>query len=124
MEDFPGFDKLPARLQTVLRRESPWVAWIAGVAIGMPSAYNVAAIAAVLTSGGGAGTQVGALVVFNVIAFALALFPSVSYVVAPDATQSLVERMYTWMTTQQRVVLAALAAIAGIYLVIIGATKL
>ena len=124
VEDFPGFQKLPARLQTMLRQESLWVAWIAGVAVGMPSAYYLAAIAAVLTSGGGTVTKVGALVVFNVIAFALALFPSMSYLVAPDATQSLVERMYTWMITHQRVVVAALAAVAGVYLVTIGATKL
>ncbi|MCL2394892.1 MAG: GAP family protein [Acidimicrobiaceae bacterium] len=124
MEDLPGFGKLPSRLQTVLRRESPWVAWLAGVAVGMPSAYYLAAIAATLSSGGGAGTQVLALVVFNVIAFALALFPSVSFLVAPDATRSAVERLYRWMLSHQLDVVAALAAVVGLYLVIIGVTKL
>jgi hypothetical protein len=69
VEKLPGFEKLPHSVQDVLRRESPWVAWVAGVAIGMPTAYYLAAIAAILRSGVGTAGQLGGLLVFNLIAF-------------------------------------------------------
>jgi hypothetical protein len=54
IEQLPGFDRLPPRAQTALKSESPWVAWIAGLAVGMPTAYYLAALAAILNSDGGA----------------------------------------------------------------------
>jgi hypothetical protein len=39
------------------------IAWVAGVAVGLPNAYLLAAIAAILNAGVGTSTQVGALVV-------------------------------------------------------------
>jgi len=39
VESLPGFERLPQRAQAALRSESPWIAWIAGVAVGMPTAY-------------------------------------------------------------------------------------
>ena len=86
MERLPGFEKLPQRVQHALRSESPWVAWVLGVAVGMPTPYYLAAIAAILASGVGTGDQIGALLVFNVIAFAVAEIPLVSYTLAPEGT--------------------------------------
>jgi Sap, sulfolipid-1-addressing protein len=48
IDELAAFQKLPAPLQKALKTESVWVAWVAGVAIGMPSAYYLAAIAAIL----------------------------------------------------------------------------
>ena len=124
IESMPGFDKLPGRVKDALSKESPWVAWIAGLAVGMPTAYYLAAIAAILKSGVGAGTQIAALVVFNVIAFAQAEVPIVCFLIAPDATRSRVEQLYSWVSSHQRVVVTALAGIVGIYLVLIGISKL
>lgn len=75
IEQLPGFARLPQRAQRALQSESPWVAWIAGLAVGMPTAYYLAAIAAILKAGSGATEQVGTLLVFNVLAFALAEIP-------------------------------------------------
>jgi Sap, sulfolipid-1-addressing protein len=47
IEQVPGFERLPASAQAALRSESPWVAWVAGLAIGLPTAYYLAAIAAI-----------------------------------------------------------------------------
>jgi hypothetical protein len=60
LEKLPGFEKLPHRLQEALHNDSPWLAWAYGVALGMPSAYYLAAIAAILKSGVGTGTQIAA----------------------------------------------------------------
>ena len=83
----PGFDKLPHRLQDALHNESPWIVWAYGVAVGMPSAYYLAALAAILKSGAGTSAQIGALLVFNFVAFAIAEIPLVSFALAPEATR-------------------------------------
>jgi len=124
IESMPGFDKLPGRVKDALSKESPWVAWIAGLAVGMPTAYYLAAIAAILKSGSSAGTQVAALVVFNVIAFAQAEIPIVSFAIAPEATRRRIEQLYAWVSDHQRTVVTVLAGVVGIYLVIVGISKL
>jgi len=124
IESMPGFDKLPGRVKTALSKESPWVAWIAGLSVGMPTAYYLAAIAAILKSGVGAGTQIAALVVFNLIAFAQAEIPIVSFLIAPEATRTRIEQMYAWVSSHQRLVLTALTGVVGIYLLIVGISKL
>jgi hypothetical protein len=124
LEKVPGFDKLPRRAQDALRSESPWLAWIDGVAIGMPTAYYVAAIAAILKSGIGASGQIGALLVFTLVAFAVAEIPLVSFAVAPEATRARIDQFYTWISTHQRLVVTILAGAVGIYLILIGISKL
>jgi hypothetical protein len=124
IESMPGFAKLPERVKQVLSKESPWVAWIAGLAVGMPTAYYLAAIAAILKSGSSAGLQIAALVVFNVIAFAQAEVPIVSFLAAPEETRSVVQRAYVWVDAHQRLVITVLAAVVGVYLLIVGINKL
>jgi hypothetical protein len=96
----------------------------AGVAVGTPNAYYLAAIAAILKSGVGAGTQVVALVVFNVVAFAQAEVPLVGFLIAPEATRTRVQQLYTWISSHQRWILTVLTGVVGIYLVVVGASKL
>lgn len=124
IEKVPGFEKLPQHIQDVLRKESPWVAWIAGVAIGMPSAYYLAAIAAILKSGVGTGGQVAGLLVFNFIAFAVAGIPMISFAIAPDATRERIQAFYDWVSNHQRLVISTLAGVVGAYLLIVGISKL
>jgi len=120
----PGFDKLPGRVKSALSKESPWVAWIAGLAVGMPTAYYLAAIAAILKSGSSTGVQIAAIIVFNVIAFAQAEIPIVSFLVAPDATRRRIVQIYNWVSSHQRVVVTVLAGVVGVYLLIVGISKL
>jgi hypothetical protein len=120
----PGFEKLPQRMQDALRKESPWIAWIVGVAGAMPTAYYLAAIAAILKSGVGTGGQIAGLLVFNLIMFAPAEIALVSFLVAPDATRRRVDQAYKWMSDHRRLVLTALATIVGVYLLYKGISKL
>jgi hypothetical protein len=124
LEKLPGFDKLPHRLQDALHNESPWIAWVYGVAFGMPSAYYLAAIAAILKSGAATGVQISALLVFNLVAFAVAEIPLVSFAIAPEATRARLDQLYAWISTHQRLVVTILASMVGIYLVLIGISKL
>ena len=124
VERSPAFQKLPAPIQRALQRESIWVAWLAGVAVGMPSLYYLAAIAAILGSDAGVGTSIAALLVFNVIAFILTELFIVSFMRAPDATRERVDRLYAWTTSRHRLILTVLVGIVGIYLLILGVSKL
>jgi hypothetical protein len=124
IEQLAAFQKLPGPVQKVLRSESAWVGWIAGVAIGMPTAYYLAAIAAILGSGAGVTTSVAALIVFNVIAFALTEVFLVSFLRAPEATRERVRRLYVWTQDHHRLVVAVLAALVGAYLLVVGFSKL
>src|SRR5208283_5864744 len=127
IEQAPGFAELPVRTQNALRSESPWVAWVRGVAGGMPTAYYLAAIAAILSSGASAGTAVGALVLFNVVAFASAEIPMVSFLIAPETTRTSLDDLYDlydWMHAHRRLSVAVLAGVVGIYLLAVGISKL
>lgn len=106
----PGLGKLAPRVQRAIASESRCLAWAAGVAIGMPIPYYLAAIAIILTAGVPAGTQVAALIVFNLAAFALVIYPLLDYLRAPEATQTRVDRVQAWVESHQRLVIAVAPA--------------
>jgi hypothetical protein len=124
LEGVPVLRKLVPRLRQALEAESPWVAWIAGIAIGMPSAYYLAAIALILKSGGAPATQVAALLVFNLALFAMVWIPLTGYLIAPAATKTRVESLSAWAHTHRRLVIAVVAGLIGAYLIIVGISKL
>ena len=124
LEKVPGIGKIVPRVQRALASDSPWIAWAAGVAIGMPTPYYLAAIAVVLKAGVSPGTQVAALVVFNVGAFALVIYPLIDYVRAPEATRARIERVEAWLLSHERLAIAVMAGLIGVYLLIKGLTTL
>ena len=124
IERLPAFQKLPQPVQNAVLGESAWVACIAGVAVGIPSVYYLAAIAAILAADVRLGSSIAALVVFNVIAFILTEISIVSFVRAPVATRKWVDRLYTWATNRQRLVMGLLPGMVGIYLLVTGISKL
>jgi hypothetical protein len=120
LEQLPGLAKLPPRVQAALKSRSIWVGWIAGLGMGVPTPYYLAAIAAVLTAGAAVGPQFGTLVVFNIVGFAVAEVPIVSFWLAPEATRARVDQLYLWTKAHQRPVVATLAALVGLFFVLRG----
>ena len=80
--------------------------------------------AAILKSGVGTSAQIAALLVFSLVAFAVAEIPLVSFAVAPEATRERIDQLYTWVSIHQRLVVATLASIVGVYLIPMGISKL
>src|SRR5262245_54350870 len=66
-----GPGRLLAQAQRLLNGRSLWVAAVAGLGIALPSVDYLAALAVILASGAAATAQVSALLMFNVVAFAL-----------------------------------------------------
>jgi hypothetical protein len=66
---------------------SPWIAFLLGAWLGTPLQY-VAALAAILASGADARTQIGAVIVYQVVVLALAEIPLASGLFAPARTKA------------------------------------
>jgi hypothetical protein len=124
LEGVPVVRKLVPPMRRAVEAESPWVAWIAGVALGFPSGYYLAAIALALKSGSPPSAQVATLLVFNIALFAMVWIPLAGYLVAPAATEARMARFHTWAHTHRRLVIALVAVLIGAYLIILGITKL
>jgi Sap, sulfolipid-1-addressing protein len=50
--------------------------------------------------------------------------PLVSFAIAPAATRARLDQLNRWMSTHQRLVITTLAGIVGVYLILIGVSKL
>jgi hypothetical protein len=114
----------PGRVSAQARRlahgSSPWVAAVAGLGIALPSVDYLAALAVILASGTAAVTQVGALLMFNVVAFALVEIPIVAYLIAPERTTVSMAALHDWLRSRRRRDVAMLLAAIGAVLVVVG----
>lgn len=118
----PGM--LATRFQRLLNGRSLWIAGIAGLGIALPSVDYLAALAVILASGTTAMTQVGAVLVFNFVAFALVEIPLLAYLLAPQATHAAVVALHDWISSRRRVEVALLLAVIGCVLLAIGRASL
>jgi hypothetical protein len=103
---------------------SLWVAGTAGLGIALPSVDYLAVLAVILASGAASTTQVGALLMFNVVAFALVEVPLVAYLLAPDRTRALMAALHGWLRSRSPRAVAALLAGLGCALLVVGFTGL
>ncbi|MGV0742527.1 GAP family protein [Mycolicibacterium sp. XJ870] len=124
LDSLPIVAKLPESIKAALRGEAAWAAGLLGLSNGIPTPYYLAAMAAAITAGVSVGQQLAALVVFNLVGFGAALIPIISFWVAPDATRSGVERIYSWMRIHHRLVVAVIAGAVGVFFVGLGISHL
>lgn len=116
--------KLSTRVQGLLSRHSLWVSGLAGMGIALPSVDYLAALAVILASGAAATTQVGALLMFNVVAFSLVQIPLVAYLLAPDKTRASMGALNDWIRSRRRAEVATLLAGVGCVLLAVGLANL
>jgi Sap-like sulfolipid-1-addressing protein len=114
----PG--KLATLAQRLLNGRSLWIAGAAGLGIALPSVDYLAALAVILASGAAAMTQVGALLMFNVVAFALVEIPLLAYLLAPRTTRTSMAALHDWLRSRRRVEVAILLAAVGCVLLAVG----
>ena len=92
------------------------VAFAVGVALNLPGAFYLVALKDIAKSQRGIGTQLFAIVIFNLIMFALAEVPLLGYSFAPEATRARVEALNGWMAHHARQMVIAVALLAALYL--------
>jgi hypothetical protein len=119
-----GPGKLTTQAQRLLNGRSLWVAGVAGLGIALPSVDYLAALAVILASGAAAMTQVGALVMFNIVAFALVEIPLLGYLLAPRATRTSMAALDDWIRSRRRIEVATLLAGVGCVLLTVGLAAL
>ncbi|HTY33642.1 GAP family protein [Mycobacterium sp.] len=112
--------KVATHARRLLNGRSLWVAGVAGLGIALPSVDYLAALAIILASGAAAATQVGALVMFNVVAFALVELPLLAYLLAPRRTRTSMSALHDWIRSRRRVEVATLLAAVGCVLLVVG----
>jgi hypothetical protein len=111
---------LAARTRQLLTGRSLWAAGVAGLGIALPSVDYLAALALIVASGAAASTQLGALMLFNVVAFALVEIPLVCYLLAPDRTRATLSTVYDWLKARGRHGFSVLLAVVGCMLLGVG----
>lgn len=112
------------RTRNLLAGRSLWAAGVAGLGIALPSVDYLAALALIVASGAAASIQFGALMLFNLVAFALVEIPLLCYLVAPDRTRSTLAAVYEWLKARGRHGFAALLAVVGCMLLGVGIAAL
>jgi hypothetical protein len=112
--------RLPAHARSIAQGPSLWLAGVAGLGIALPSIDYLAVLAVIVASGAAPSAQVGALLVFNVVAFALVELPLVAYLMAPDRTRASMAALNDWIRSRRRRGVAAVLAAVGCVLLVAG----
>lgn len=114
------FGRVLERAQRLLDGRSLWAAGVAGFGIALPSIDYLAALALIVASGAAAATQFGALLLFNVVAFALVEIPLLAFLVAPVRTTATLSALYGWIQARGRLGVAAMLTVVGCMLLGVG----
>ena len=114
------FESLAERAKQLLTGRSLWTAGVAGLGIALPSVDYLAVLALIVASGAAASVQVGALVLFNVLAFGFVEIPLLCYLMAPDRTRAALSRLQEWLRTRRRRAVATLLTVVGSVLLVAG----
>jgi hypothetical protein len=115
---------VPARARGLASGPSLWVAGVVGLGIALPSIDYLAVLAVIVASGVAPSTQVGALLVFNVVAFAVVELPLLAYLLAPDRTRASMAALNDWIRPRRRRGVAAVLALIGCVLLAVGTAGL
>jgi Sap, sulfolipid-1-addressing protein len=114
------FEPLAKRTRQLLNGRSLWTAAVAGLGMALPSVDYLAVLALIAGSGAAVEAQVGALLLFNVVAFGFVEIPLVCYLVAPDRTRAAVAALHDWLRSRRRRDLVALLVVVGCVLLAAG----
>jgi len=107
------FEPLATRIRALLTGHSLWTAGVAGLGIALPSVDYLAVLALIVASGATASVQMGALLLFNVVAFGFVEIPLISYLVAPARTRTTLSALQDWLRTRRRRAVTILLVAVG-----------
>ena len=114
------FEPLATRTRQLLNGRSLWTAGVAGLGIALPSLDYLAVLALIVASGAAASFQVGALLLFNVVAFGFVEIPLFFFLVAPERTRATLSALHDWLRSRRRRAVTVLLAAVGCVLLAAG----
>ncbi len=99
------------------------VAFVAGVALATPPVEYMAAIIAIMASEPTAAAQVGAALMFTVVAFTVVEVPLITYLTSPAQTLAVVRRLNDWINARRQAIPAIVIGAIGFLLLVSGLGK-
>jgi len=117
-------EDVKAKAEEALKRGSVWVAIAAGVVLGAPTPFSLAAVGHMVRNDYRLPTQLFLILGFSLITYLVVELPIIIYAVRPDATAARVEAFSTWLGTHKIQGAAAAAAVVGVLLIVKGLTAL
>jgi hypothetical protein len=99
------------------------VAFVAGLALATPPVEYLAALVAILASGSAAAEQLGAAVMFTVVAFTVVEVPLITYLATPAKTLAVVQRLNLWISERRQAIPALVVGSIGVLLLVTGMGK-
>lgn len=115
-----GLQPVAARIRGLANGRSLWTAGAAGLGIALPSVDYLAVLALIAASSAAASVQVGALLLFNVLAFGFVEIPLLCHLVAPERTRAALSALSDWLRTRRRRAVAVLLTVVGCVLLVAG----
>jgi hypothetical protein len=109
--------KLQGWLRQLLTGRQLWIAALAGLGIALPSVDYLAALAVILASGAAAADQIGAVLLYNIVAFALVEVSLLAYLLAPSTTRRWLTALNSWVGSRRRLEVVGLLLVVGIVLI-------
>lgn len=117
----PGWlEPITQRGRQLLDGRSLWTAGAVGLGIALPSVDYLGVLALIAANGGTPQRQIGALLVFSVVAFGLVELPLLAYLVAPDRTRKTLAVMQDRIRSQGRRAVTILFTVVGCGLLTVG----
>lgn len=113
----------PLSIRGRLESGSLAMAFVAGLALATPPVEYLAAIIAILASGATAAAQVGAALIFTLVAFTVVEVPLISYLATPAKTLAVVHRLNDWISARRRAIPVVVVGALGVLLVVTGVTS-
>lgn len=95
-------------------------AFVAGVALATPPVEYMAAIVAIVASEPSASAQVGAALMFTIVAFTVVEIPLITYLTAPAQTLALVRRINDWISQRRQAIPGLVVGAIGFMLLMSG----
>lgn len=103
-----------------LERGSWAMAFIAGAALATPPVEYMAAILSIVASEPATGAQLGAALMFTVVAFTVVEVPLITYVTAPARTLTVVRALNGWISERRQAIPGLVVGAIGVMLLMSG----
>ena len=100
------------------------VAFVAGLALATPPVEYMAAVVAIVATEPTATAQVGAALMFTVVAFAVVEVPLITYVTSPAQTLAVVRRLNDWICARRQAIPAVVMSAIGFMILVSGLGKI
>ena len=115
-----AFSRLTCRVHHALKDGYPRIAFATGVVSAIVSIEYAVVLTTILSSRAAIGTQFGAVVMFNLVMFALVEISLVSYLAMPTKTEARILLLQKWLRAHGRQIVAVIVAAIGVVLVATG----